>query len=96
VIIGGAFTTYNGVSGHKAIARLNANGSIDTTFNHTAGFPVYSLARMQNGMTVVGGMFPNFDGQQRLRLVWLNPDPTASLASNCNPTVSGTVTSLLR
>ncbi|WP_366143579.1 delta-60 repeat domain-containing protein [Flavobacterium sp.] len=32
MIIAGAFTSYNGVSRNR-IARLNVNGTLDTTFN---------------------------------------------------------------
>ena len=37
VVIGGAFTSFNGVSRNR-IARVNANGSLDTTFGaHSQG-----------------------------------------------------------
>jgi uncharacterized delta-60 repeat protein len=53
---GGSFTTYNGVA-RRGIARLNSNGSLDTTFSGPAfvsGDTVYALA-LQNGKVYAGG-----------------------------------------
>jgi uncharacterized delta-60 repeat protein len=53
---GGTFTSYNGVT-RRGIARLNSNGSLDTTFSGpftTSGDTVYALA-LQNGKIYAGG-----------------------------------------
>jgi len=53
---GGSFTQYNGVA-RRGIARLNSNGSLDTTFSGPAfvsGDTVYALA-LQNGKVYAGG-----------------------------------------
>src|SRR5205085_2140570 len=52
---GGSFTSYNGVT-RLGIARLNSNGSLDTTFSgpFVSGDTVYALA-LQNGRVYAGG-----------------------------------------
>ena len=56
VLIGGFFTTLGGVA-RNSIARLNADGSLDTGFN--PGTPaynsVYSLAVQADGKVLIGG-----------------------------------------
>ncbi len=62
IVIGGNFTSVNGVNAFY-IARLNANGSLDTTFSNAFGFnaPVYALALDASGNILVGGDFTSFD-----------------------------------
>ncbi len=64
IVIGGAFLHYNGTT-CPFLARLNANGSLDTSFtgpspslgNGTAGWYVQSLALQPDGKLLVGGEF---------------------------------------
>lgn len=76
VVIGGAF----GVNGqlYSNIARLNADGSLDTSFNPGLGpdGDVLSLVRQQNDQIVLGGSFQNINGISLNRLARLNPDGT--------------------
>ena len=58
VLIGGFFTAVNGVT-RKHIARLNADGTLDTGFQNGIYGPVYSVANQANGKILVGGYFPN-------------------------------------
>ncbi|HKP05110.1 MAG TPA: delta-60 repeat domain-containing protein [Chthoniobacterales bacterium] len=53
--VGGSFSSYNGVA-RRGIARLNSNGSLDTTFSgpFVSGDTVYALA-LQNGKVYAGG-----------------------------------------
>jgi len=91
VVIGGDFTTYNSVA-RKYIARLNTDGSLDTTFNSSnlLSGPVYALA--ENGsVIVVGGKF-NVTGQRYANLARLNLD--GSLDTTFNPG-SGTDASVM-
>ena len=69
-LIGGAFSTYNGV-GRNNVARLNLDGSLDTTFNPGTGTdgPVYAIRWFNygnNGPTigkaVLGGAFTSYNG----------------------------------
>ena len=59
IFIGGKFETYNGQS-HPGIARLSADGTLDTTFQKPPGsttFWVGSLAVQSDGNVLIGGTF---------------------------------------
>jgi uncharacterized delta-60 repeat protein len=57
ILVGGEFLTYNGVTAQR-FARLNTDGSIDTTTNFVAG-NVYDIAIQSDGKIVCGGSFVN-------------------------------------
>ena len=73
VLVGGAFTTINAVS-RNGIARLKADGSLDTTFNPGTGasLGVTCLALQSDGKVLVGGRFTSINGVLRNRLARLN------------------------
>ncbi|MGW8184632.1 MAG: Ig-like domain-containing protein [Candidatus Moraniibacteriota bacterium] len=74
IIIGGDFTSYNGVY-KPYLARLNTDGTLDTTFVNTgAGNSVYSLAIQSDNKIVVGGNFTTLGGTARARIGRLNAD----------------------
>ena len=78
ILIGGMFTTYNGVS-RKGIARLNSNGSLDTTFNPGLGMAggnllVKTIALQTDGKIIVGGDFTSYNGVTRNGIVRLYGD----------------------
>ena len=78
IIIGGQFTTYSGVTANKII-RLNADGSIDNTFNTGAGFNNnVNILLIQSGDSkiLVGGDFTTFSGVSVNRMIRLNTDGT--------------------
>jgi uncharacterized delta-60 repeat protein len=79
IVVGGNFTSYNGVARNK-IVRLNKDGTIDTTFNSVAGSSaiVESLVVLQNGRILVGGNFDFEDSQNasHLCIARLNADGT--------------------
>jgi uncharacterized delta-60 repeat protein len=77
ILIGGAFSTYDGVS-RRSIARLNANGTLDPTFGACDGAagPVYSIALQTNGLPVIGGDFTSYSGVSRQYLARLYQDGT--------------------
>ncbi len=84
-LIGGQFTNYNGVS-RNHIARVNADGSVDTTFNPgSTGFVgfVYSLVLQADGKVLVGGHLTAFNETPIFNLARLNADGSfdASFAS---------------
>lgn len=53
IVVGGSFDKMGGAT-RENIARLNASGSIDTTFNPGAGSIVYALALQGDGKILVG------------------------------------------
>ncbi|MCW5907544.1 MAG: T9SS type A sorting domain-containing protein [Chitinophagales bacterium] len=73
ILIGGDFTTYNGVARNR-IARLNADGSLDTSFvvGTGANATVYAFAVDAQGKIYVGGNFATFNGTTVNRIVRLN------------------------
>ncbi len=76
IIVGGTFSNYNGIN-RGAIARLNADGTVDPFFANGTGFPqgyVDALALQADGSVVVGGAFAYYDGVYAQNLCRLFPD----------------------
>ncbi|WP_341900673.1 T9SS type A sorting domain-containing protein [Fluviicola taffensis] len=73
IIVGGNFTTFNGLSRNRLV-RLNSNGSLDATFNTGSGFDgdVRTISIQEDGKIIVGGNFTTFNGLTRNRIVRLN------------------------
>ena len=84
IIIGGNFTTYNSITRNR-IARLNADGTFDNSFNMGTGFSglVYTTALQADGKVIVGGIFTNYNGTPVNRIARLNTD--GSLDATFNP-----------
>jgi uncharacterized delta-60 repeat protein len=70
VLVGGAFSTYNGADVPDGLVRLHATGSLDASFNSGgAGFgesrsdgQVKALALEPDGQVLVGGSFTRYNG----------------------------------
>jgi uncharacterized delta-60 repeat protein len=78
ILVGGGFTTLDGQT-RKGIGRLNADGTLDTTFDPEAGgiYPdVCSLAVQADGKILVGGSFTMLGRQSCSRIGRLNADGT--------------------
>jgi len=62
ILVGGYFNNYGGISSNY-IARLNTNGTLDTTFHIGNGFDdeVYAIVIQSDNKIVVGGYFSTFD-----------------------------------
>lgn len=75
IITGGAFLSFNGIL-RRRIARLNFDGSLDTSFNPNSGFNdnVLSLSLQTDGKLIVGGSFNAFNGIMRSKIARLNID----------------------
>jgi uncharacterized delta-60 repeat protein/uncharacterized repeat protein (TIGR01451 family) len=75
IIIGGDFTIFNGTS-RTRVARLNANGSLDLSFDPGAGAndSVRSIAVQPDGRVLLGGVFTNVNGVILNHLARLNAD----------------------
>jgi uncharacterized delta-60 repeat protein len=69
------------VQSGKLIARLNTNGSIDTSLNHAPNQAVYSLMLQENGRILTGGDFTTIDGQPRSRIARLLTSSASSTLS---------------
>jgi uncharacterized delta-60 repeat protein len=97
MLIGGAFRSYNGTSRNR-IARLNADGSLDTTFNPGTGMPipssVTSLALQPDGKVLIGGRFTAYNGTPRNNIARLNADGSLDTTFNPGTGTARDVTSL--
>lgn len=83
IIIGGDFTTFNGLSKNR-IVRLNSNGSVDTTFNigSGAGGWIYSITLQNDGKIILGGDFLSYNGTSRSHIARLNSNGSLDLTFN--------------
>jgi len=83
ILIGGNFTSYNGVSVNR-IVRLNSNGSIDPSFNVGTGasWDVKSIVLQPDGKILVGGWFTSFNSVNKRGVVRLNSDGSVDMTFN--------------
>ena len=89
VIISGYFSSVHGIS-TKYIARLNADGSLDTSFNPGLGpdSPPEAIALQSDGKTLIGGYFRTYNGMSQENLARINPDGSLDLAFRTTPNSS--------
>ena len=75
LLVGGYYTTYQGVSANR-IVRLNTDFSIDDTFVYGTGFnaEVNNVAIQSDGKILVGGNFTTYNGTSRNRIIRLETD----------------------
>ena len=76
IYIGGDFTAI-GSTPIKYVARLNLDGTIDSTFtpyNFTFISRVFTLAEMPNGQLMIGGFISQIGSPTRSHIARLNPD----------------------
>ena len=78
VVIGGTFQTYSGTA-RSGLARVNADGTLDLTFNPGTGVgtsaqAIKALAIATNGKVQAGGSFTTFNGIARSRVLRVNSD----------------------
>jgi uncharacterized delta-60 repeat protein len=94
VIIGGSFTSYNGIPANR-IARLNIDGSIDTTFAVGTGANgnVNAICILSDGNIMIGGSFTTINGMGIGRIAKLTT--TGILWSTINAWVHGNPNGLI-
>jgi uncharacterized delta-60 repeat protein len=82
-VIAGYFTTYNGTA-RNGMARLNANGTLDTTFNPGSGvdYAVWSASVLTNGTILIGGGFTLYNGTSRRGVARINPNGSVDTTFN--------------
>ena len=93
IILGGSFTSFNGVNVGKLI-RLNADGSRDVTFNSSQGTTtntIYAFDLQSDGSIIIGGTFSNYNGVAASRVARVLPngnlDPTFAIGDGANSLV---------
>lgn len=87
IIIGGIFNSYDGgVS--KGIARLNADGSVDPSFDSGTGTSnsayIYSIALQEDGKIVIAGDFITYNETPANQIARLNTDGTLDASFQAN------------
>lgn len=77
ILIGGAFTAYNGVP-YGRIIRLNPDYTVDKTFNTGTGSggTIDTICQAHDGTILIGGGFTSFNGSTRNRIARLDSDGT--------------------
>jgi uncharacterized delta-60 repeat protein len=70
ILVGGAFTSYNGTVANSII-RLNSDGTIDSSFVYGTGFTgqVRDIDIQTDGKIVIVGAFTNYNGSSANRIV---------------------------
>jgi len=97
ILIGGTFTTLSpkggGAVSRNHIARLNADGTVDTAFNPNANDQVISIAVQADGKILVGGVFTSIGEQTRNSIARL--DPTTGSADSFDPNANESVSTIV-
>ncbi len=85
IIIAGRFNSFNGVV-RNHVARLNADGSLDTSFN-VGNFSaiIYDIRVQSDGKIVIAGTFSSVNGVTRSDIARLNIDGSVDSSFNCVP-----------
>lgn len=83
ILIGGEFTTFNGISANRII-RLHPNGNVDASFNVGSGFnSSVNVIKIQNdGKILCGGNFTSFNGTTAKHILRLNNDGSLDTTFN--------------
>jgi uncharacterized delta-60 repeat protein len=95
IVVGGGFTTYNNNARHM-LARLNPDGSSDTTLDPGTGDngDVLAIAIQSDGKIVVGGGFTTYNGTTRNRIARLNLDGSLDTAFDPGSGANGDVNAI--
>ena len=83
ILLGGNFSSVDGIS-RQDVARLNSDGSVDTTFADPGimGGSVSCLTATPQGKVVVCGSFTSINGYSRNGIARLNSDGTLDMTFN--------------
>jgi uncharacterized delta-60 repeat protein len=93
ILIGGHFNFYNGISRNN-VARLNRDGSLDTSFNPGTGINLgglYALAVQADGKILIGGGFTNYNGAACNSIARVNADGSFDNTFNLDKGTDGVV-----
>ena len=92
IIVVGYFTSFNGATCNR-VARLNANGSLDTTFNVGTGADssIATVILQSDGEIILFGGFTHFNGVSKYGIVRLNTDGSIETTFTTGTGLNGTV-----
>ncbi|MFC5490509.1 delta-60 repeat domain-containing protein [Dokdonella soli] len=97
LVLGGDFTLIDGGTGgsiRNNVARLHADGSLETGFNPSANYAVIALAQQADNKLMLGGFFDAIGGTPRNRIARLNAD--GSTETDFDPNANGNVYALMQ
>ncbi len=96
VLLAGAFRQVAGQP-RAGVARLNTDGSLDTSFDPGAGAndTVYALDVAPDGKVLLGGAFTTYAGQSRNRIARLNPNGSLDTLFDVGTGANNTVFTLV-
>jgi uncharacterized delta-60 repeat protein len=93
-VLGGAASTINLVNGTRknGIARFNADGTLDASFNTKSGASgsITAIGLQSDGKIIIGGSFTNFSGQPVGSIARLNADGSFETSFNSSGVYSAT------
>lgn len=94
--IAGYFLGAGGGQPSRKLARLNSDGTFDSSFNIGNGFngPVHKTLTQDDGKVIVGGSFTEFNGTSANNLIRLNADGSRDSSFNIGTGLNGTVMAL--
>jgi uncharacterized delta-60 repeat protein len=100
IIVGGGFTSYDGVAANRII-RLNTDGTRDTSFDLEAGSGFNTaisgdgIVAQSDGKLIITGSFTSYNGVAANRIIRLNADGSRDTSFNIgtgpNSSISATV-----
>jgi uncharacterized delta-60 repeat protein len=93
VVIGGSFTSVSSTT-RNSIARLNSDGTLDTSFNPDADGEVACIVVQPDGKIVLGGSFNSVGGITRHLIARVGSDGTLDTAFNPDAGTTGQVMAL--
>lgn len=94
IIVAGAFTSWNGVTGINRMVRLNSDGTRDTTFSSNMGTGFNATIQTQamdvqsDNKVLAAGNFTSFNGISVNKIVRLNSDGTLDSSFTSNAGIS--------
>ena len=91
IIIGGEFTNVNNNGNYKYLARLNADGTLDTSFNPILNGSVTSLKLQPDGKILFSGAMTTVGGIPRNSVARVNPNGTLDTSFNLGSGTDGLV-----
>jgi hypothetical protein len=94
VLIGGAFNRI-GTANRLNLARVNADGTLDTSFNPAPNAPVFQIQVLNNGQILVAGEFTSIAGGTRSWVARLNSDGSRDNSFNATALGGGCYALLL-
>ncbi len=85
ILVGGSFTSVNGTA-RSGFARLNADGTLDSSFDVQlgSGTNVFSIIVQANGKIMIAGTFSGVNGFNRANLARLNSDGALDTSFNAS------------